>query len=334
MICTGRCVAQSASTQKCTETGAPSSGFPTDLRRSDCLSESHQPPAPPSSVQSGHYGLEVPASSDLESRFSHFAVFSLQYRTYLRRASCALHKRDQGFAEPGVLSSTSPADLPLPRTALRESFVLLASRARRSGNLRSGAHPRKGIRRQKGRKLRTSGDWLNGKHVVVTGAGTGIGRAIALRLAREGAALTLSARGRERLEETAAAIGGPVRVEPCDIRQRRRVERAMARGAERARADPRTGRRERGRRPERRRRRGRRPLRRHRPDERQRDVLLRPRGARTTSRRGLTRATSSCSPRSSRGSRCPPTPATAPRRRGCSGSCARSRPSWRRAASR
>jgi hypothetical protein len=33
------------STQKCTEAGAPSSGLPTDLRRSDCLSESHQPPA-------------------------------------------------------------------------------------------------------------------------------------------------------------------------------------------------------------------------------------------------------------------------------------------------
>ena len=33
------------STQKCTESGAPSSGFPTDLRRSDCLSESHQPRA-------------------------------------------------------------------------------------------------------------------------------------------------------------------------------------------------------------------------------------------------------------------------------------------------
>jgi len=79
--------------------------------------------------------------------------------------------------------------------------------------------------------LRTTGDWLNGKHVVVTGAGTGIGRAIALRLAREGAALTLVARGRERLEATAASIGGPVRVEPCDVRQRRRVEKSMTRAA-------------------------------------------------------------------------------------------------------
>ena len=59
---------------------------------------------------------------------------------------------------------------------------------------------------------------MAGKHVVVTGAGTGIGRAIALRLAREGASLTLLARGRQRLEETAASIDGAARVEACDIR--------------------------------------------------------------------------------------------------------------------
>jgi NAD(P)-dependent dehydrogenase (short-subunit alcohol dehydrogenase family) len=66
---------------------------------------------------------------------------------------------------------------------------------------------------------------------VVTGAGTGIGRAIAMRLAREGASLTLLARGREPLEATAASIEGSVRIETCDIRQRRRVERAFARAA-------------------------------------------------------------------------------------------------------
>jgi hypothetical protein len=88
--------------------------------------------------------------------------FFFTLRTHLRQTLCALPKQDQGFAEPGALSSTSPTDLPLPRTAFRESFVLLASRARRSGNLRSGTHPCKGIRRQKGRKLRTTGDRLNG----------------------------------------------------------------------------------------------------------------------------------------------------------------------------
>ena len=95
-----------------------------------------------------HARTAIPALCDL--------FFTM--RTYLRQALCALPKQDQGFAEPGALSSTSPADLPLPRTAFRESFVLLASRARRSGNLRFAAHPCKGIRRRKGRKLRTSGD--------------------------------------------------------------------------------------------------------------------------------------------------------------------------------
>jgi NAD(P)-dependent dehydrogenase (short-subunit alcohol dehydrogenase family) len=65
----------------------------------------------------------------------------------------------------------------------------------------------------------------------VTGAGTGIGRAVALRLAREGASVTLVARARARLEATAATMDGPVAVEPCDIRDRRSVERTMERAA-------------------------------------------------------------------------------------------------------
>jgi NAD(P)-dependent dehydrogenase (short-subunit alcohol dehydrogenase family) len=44
---------------------------------------------------------------------------------------------------------------------------------------------------------------LEGKHVVVTGAGTGIGRAIAQRLAAEGARLTLLARDESRLRDVA-----------------------------------------------------------------------------------------------------------------------------------
>ena len=45
---------------------------------------------------------------------------------------------------------------------------------------------------------------FEGKHVVVTGAGTGIGRAIAQRLASEGARLTLLARDESRLRDVAA----------------------------------------------------------------------------------------------------------------------------------
>ena len=73
---------------------------------------------------------------------------------------------------------------------------------------------------------------MTGKHVVVTGAGTGIGRAIAVRLAREGASLTLLAWDEDHLRETAARIEGPTHVAACDVRERRRVDRAFARAAE------------------------------------------------------------------------------------------------------
>lgn len=70
-----------------------------------------------------------------------------------------------------------------------------------------------------------------GKHVVVTGAGRGIGRAVAHRLARGGASLTLLARDRERLEETAALLDVDVHVAPCDIGDRAKVDKAFAAAA-------------------------------------------------------------------------------------------------------
>jgi NAD(P)-dependent dehydrogenase (short-subunit alcohol dehydrogenase family) len=73
---------------------------------------------------------------------------------------------------------------------------------------------------------------MTGTHVVVTGAGTGIGRAIALRLARDGAAVTLLAWDEEHLRETASRIAGASHVETCDVRDRRRVDRAFARAAD------------------------------------------------------------------------------------------------------
>ena len=72
---------------------------------------------------------------------------------------------------------------------------------------------------------------FEGKHVAVSGASRGIGRAIALRLAAEGARVSLLARSREGLAETASQIGG-AHVAPVDVRDRDAVDRAVAGAAD------------------------------------------------------------------------------------------------------
>ena len=53
---------------------------------------------------------------------------------------------------------------------------------------------------------------------IVTGAGSGIGRAAAIRLAAEGYHVTLAGRRRSMLEQTAGLIAGPPAVTaPCDV---------------------------------------------------------------------------------------------------------------------
>lgn len=70
---------------------------------------------------------------------------------------------------------------------------------------------------------------LDGRIAWVTGAGTGIGRAIALALTRAGAKVGLSGRTPATLEATAAAIraeGGTCTIAPCDVTSADEVERA------------------------------------------------------------------------------------------------------------
>jgi NADP-dependent 3-hydroxy acid dehydrogenase YdfG len=71
-----------------------------------------------------------------------------------------------------------------------------------------------------------------GKVVWMTGAGTGIGKAGALMFAREGAAVVLIGRRRDKLEEVAAeiqAVGGKTAVEALDVADRQKVGEAGAR---------------------------------------------------------------------------------------------------------
>ena len=69
---------------------------------------------------------------------------------------------------------------------------------------------------------------LEGQVAVVTGASSGIGRASALALAREGAAVVLAARRQHRLDEVAEGIsvsGGDAVAVACDVTVESDVER-------------------------------------------------------------------------------------------------------------
>ncbi|MEI4281028.1 SDR family NAD(P)-dependent oxidoreductase [Klenkia terrae] len=69
---------------------------------------------------------------------------------------------------------------------------------------------------------------LSGKRALVTGAGRGIGKAVAVRLAQEGARVALLARSREDLEAVAAELPGESLVVPADTTDDAAVRAAVA----------------------------------------------------------------------------------------------------------
>jgi NAD(P)-dependent dehydrogenase (short-subunit alcohol dehydrogenase family) len=69
---------------------------------------------------------------------------------------------------------------------------------------------------------------LHGKRVIIVGAGSGIGRAVAVAVSRAGASVILAGRKRDALEQTAALATGPVHISVVDAANEAEVEAFFA----------------------------------------------------------------------------------------------------------
>jgi len=69
---------------------------------------------------------------------------------------------------------------------------------------------------------------LDGKRILVLGASSGLGRAVAGGLARQGARLALAARRAEMVEAAADQVGNGARALVCDVSQAPDCERVVA----------------------------------------------------------------------------------------------------------
>src|ERR1700743_750699 len=61
---------------------------------------------------------------------------------------------------------------------------------------------------------------VDGRTAYVSGAASGIGRAVAMRLAAHGCPVAIADSDEDGLEQTAALIGGPVLARALDVRDR------------------------------------------------------------------------------------------------------------------
>lgn len=78
---------------------------------------------------------------------------------------------------------------------------------------------------------------LNGKTIIVTGGGTGLGKSMSREFLRLGANVVICSRRQEVIDATAAELsaetGGAVLAVPCDVRKYEEIENVLAKALER-----------------------------------------------------------------------------------------------------